>query len=135
MDGGNNMKIIEKAFEARNNAYAPYSKYRVGACIETKDGRFYTGANIENASYGLTNCAERSAIFSAYSDGCRKYNIKAIAIVSKSDKLITPCGACRQVLAELIPKDAEIILSNGEETVITDIESLLPMSFNSENIK
>ena len=129
------MKIIDKAFEARNNAYAPYSKYKVGACVETKDGRFYTGANVENASYGLTNCAERSAIFSAYSDGCRRDNIKAIAIVAKSEKLISPCGACRQVLSELIPKDAEIILSNGEETVITDIESLMPMTFGADNIK
>lgn len=128
-------KIIDKAFEAQNNAYAPYSKYKVGACVETYDGRFYIGANIENASYGLTCCAERNAIFAAYSDGCRKENIKSIAILTSGDVPASPCGACRQVLSELIPKKAEIILSNGKEVLVTDIESLLPMSFGADDIK
>lgn len=128
------MKIVDKAFEAMQNAYAPYSKYKVGACVETTDGKYFLGANIENASYGLTNCAERSAIFAAYSNGYRKKHIKAIAIVSNGEKLVTPCGACRQVLSELIEKDVEIILSNGEKTLITNIEDLMPLAFGADNL-
>lgn len=128
------MKVLDKAFEAMQNAYAPYSKYKVGSCVETKDGRFFIGANVENASYGLTNCAERNAIFAAYSNGYRKNQIKCIAIVSKGEKLVTPCGACRQVLSELLEKDTEIILSNGEDTVITNIEDLMPLAFGADNL-
>lgn len=128
------MKILDKAFEAMQNAYAPYSKYKVGACVETNDGKYFLGANVENVSYGLTNCAERNAIFAAYSNGYRKNQIKSIAIVSKGEKLVTPCGACRQVLSELIEKDAEIILSNGKETLITNIEDLMPLAFDSESL-
>ena len=94
--------ILDKAFEAMENAYSPYSNYKVGACVLTKDNKYFIGANIENASYGLTNCAERNAIFQAYSNGYRKNDIEAIAIVSNGKTLATPCGACRQVLVELL---------------------------------
>jgi cytidine deaminase len=130
----NYQDIIDRAFKACENAYAPYSNYSVGACVLTKDNKYFIGANIENASYGLTNCAERNAIFQAYSNGYRKEDIKAIAIVSKGKTLATPCGACRQVLVELINKDTPIVLSNGEIEKVTNIEELLPMSFTKEDL-
>lgn len=117
-----------------NNAYAPYSNYYVGACVKTKDGKYFIGANVENASYGLTNCAERNAIFQTYSQGYRKEDIEAIAIVSRGKTLATPCGACRQVLVELLNGNTPILLSNGEEEMITNIEELLPMSFTSDDL-
>lgn len=126
--------ILDRAFMAVDNAYAPYSNYYVGACVKTKDGRYFIGANVENASYGLTNCAERNAIFQAYSQGCRKEDIEAIAIVSRGKTLATPCGACRQVLVELLNGNTPILLSNGEEEMITNIEELLPMSFTSDDL-
>lgn len=127
--------LLERAFNAMENAYAPYSNYHVGACVVTKDNKYFIGANIENASYGLTNCAERNAIFQAYSNGYRKNDIQAIAIVSDGKTLATPCGACRQVLVELLEKDTPIILSNHKIEKITDIQELLPMSFTDEDLK
>ena len=126
--------LIERAFSAMAHAYAPYSKYHVGACIKTKDGNFIPGVNIENASYGLTNCAERSAVSAAYSLGYRKEDIEMIAIVSDGEKLAAPCGACRQVLVELLDEDTPIILSNHKEEKVTNIKELLPMSFTSEDV-
>ena len=114
------------AFQAMEHAYAPYSNYHVGACVLTHDNQSYIGANIENASYGLTCCAERNAIFSAYSNGCRKEDIKAIAIVSDGARIGAPCGACRQVLSELLMQDTPIVLSNGKESLVTTIKELLP---------
>ena len=87
-------ELLDAAFAAMQHAYAPYSRYHVGACVKTKDGTLIPGANIENASFGLTNCAERSAIFAAYSMGYRREDIVAIAIVSDGTKLAAPCGAC-----------------------------------------
>lgn len=127
--------LIEKAFEARENAYAPYSGFQVGACIRTRDGQFILGANIENAAYGSTNCAERSAVFSAYSQGYRRDEIEALAIVTKTEKITTPCGACRQVLSELLDWDTPILLSNGTETIVTNIAKLLPDSFGSADLE
>jgi len=127
--------LLERAFKAMENAYAPYSNYHVGACVVTKDNKYFIGANIENASYGLTNCAERNAIFQAYSNGYRKNDIQAIAIVSDGKTLATPCGACRQVLVELLERDTPIILSNHKIEKITDIQELLPMSFTDEDLK
>ena len=130
----NHEQLIALAFEAKKNSYSPYSKYPVGACVLTKDGKTFKGANIENASFGLTNCAERSAIFATYSKGYRKKDIEAIAIVSDGEKLAAPCGACRQVLNELLQKDTPIILSNGVKTIETNINELLPMSFDPEDV-
>jgi len=129
-----NEELITKAFQAQKNSYSPYSKFRVGACIETKDGNYFFGANIENASYGATNCAERSAVFAAYSNGYRKDDIVKLAIVSDGERISAPCGICRQVLNELLKKDTPIILSNGKETVVKTIEELLPMSFDLEDV-
>ena len=130
----NHEQLIALAFEAKKNSYSPYSKYPVGACVLTKDGKTFKGANIENASFGLTNCAERSAIFATYSNGYRKKDIEAIAIVSDGEKLAAPCGACRQVLNELLQKDTPIIVSNGVKTIETSINELLPMSCDPEDV-
>ncbi|EFP62363.1 cytidine deaminase [Erysipelotrichaceae bacterium AF15-26LB] len=127
-------EILDVAFDAMKHAYAPYSRYHVGACVKTKDGKLIPGVNIENASFGLTNCAERSAVFAAYSLGYRKEDIEAIAIVSDGEKLAAPCGACRQVLVELLQQNTPIILSNGRESKLTNIAELLPMSFTSEDV-
>jgi len=121
-------KLVELASEAKEKAYAPYSKFRVGAAILTDRGKVYTGVNIENASYGATNCAERTAIFKAVSEGEKK--IKAIAIASDSDELIFPCGICRQVISEFGDRDTKIICSrkNGEYEVYS-ADGLLPNAF------
>lgn len=127
--------VLDEAFEAMKNAYAPYSNYHVGACVLCKDGKTFKGANIENASYGAANCGERSAIFGAYSYGYRKDDIEAIAIVTDGDRIGAPCGICRQVLSELIHQDTPIILSNGKDTEIKTISELLPMQFNEEDLR
>jgi cytidine deaminase len=127
--------ILEHAFKAMNNAYAPYSNYHVGACIATRDGNYFYGANIENASYGATNCGERSAVFAAYSNGYRQDDIEKLAIVSDGDTIATPCGICRQVLSELLKPDTPIILSNGKQTMVTNMRELLPYSFGPEDLK
>lgn len=128
-------ELLKHAFRAMGNAYAPYSHYHVGSCVVTKDGNTFLGANIENASFGATNCGERSAIFSAYSNGYRKEDIEAIAIVTDGKILAGPCGICRQVLSELLENNTPIILSNGEKTEVKTIDDLLPMRFTSEDLK
>ncbi len=127
-------ELIRKAFEAMENSYAPYSGYHVGAAVLTDTGKVYKGTNIENASFGATNCAERSAVFAAYSDGVRKDNITAVAIVSDGDRVCAPCGICRQVLSELIGQDVPIYLSNGTQEVDMTIRRLLPMQFGIEDV-
>lgn len=127
-------ELLKRAWEVMENAYAPYSKFHVGACVACRDGQFYCGANIENASYGLTSCAERNALFAAYSAGQRKEDIVALAIVSDGKRIATPCGACRQVIRELIPGGVPIYLSSKAETMETDIQALLPMSFSDEDL-
>ena len=93
--------LVRKAVEARDSAYAPYSRFRVGAAVLGEDGRIFTGGNVENASYGLTVCAERVAVFKAVSEGTR--NFTAIAVAAEGEGPVSPCGACRQVLAEFSP--------------------------------
>jgi cytidine deaminase len=128
------MKGIEEAKKARLNAYTPYSHFKVGAAIELKDGRFIHGANIENASFGLSNCAERSAIFSALSLGHHKEDFKAMTVIANHKYPVSPCGACRQVMAELLPDDCVITLANlsGDTKVFTK-EALLPYYFKFED--
>lgn len=121
--------LMEKAMEVANNAYIPYSKFPVGACVLTKNDKIYTGCNFENSSFGLTICAERNAIGSAIADGERK--IKAIAIYSPKMDNCYPCGACRQVLHEFKSEDGiDIILKQKEELTLHKIEELLPEGFN-----
>ena len=128
-------RLIEKAFLALEHAYAPYSGFQVGACIQTRDDHYMLGANIENAAYGSTNCAERSAVFAAYSMGYRKEDLKALAVVTRAKQITTPCGACRQVLSELLNADTPIYLSNGIEVAVTNMKELLPAGFGADDLK
>ncbi len=130
----NKKQLIKKAFETMEAAYAPYSKYLVGSAILLKDGRVVVGANVENASYGATSCAERNAIFQVYSLGYRQQDIEAIAIVSSGQLLAGPCGICRQVLSELLNPDTPIYLSNGQEEMTTTIQELLPLTFGPKDL-
>ena len=125
--------MIKEAIKARENAYAPYSKYPVGAALLTKNGRIYHGCNIENAAYSMCNCAERTALFKAYSEGERDFTMMAVA--ADSNRPVPPCGACRQVISELCPKDMKIILTNlkGNIDKVT-VEELLPGAFSAEDL-
>ena len=127
-------ELIAEAFKAMENAYAPYSNYHVGACILTTDGNLFYGANIENASFGATNCAERSAVFAAYSRGYRKDTIEGLAIVSDGGRIAAPCGICRQVLSELVDVDMPIYLSNGKDEKTVTIREILPERFELEDV-
>lgn len=121
---------ILEAKRALSRAYAPYSDFKVGAAIELKDGSFVLGANIENASYGLANCAERSALYALYSQGYQKEDIVAITIIADHQQPVSPCGACRQVMHELMPASAKIFLANLKgEVKETSTNELLPYAF------
>ena len=126
------MELLSRAAEARENAYAPYSGYRVGAALLAKDGRVFCGCNVENASFTPTCCAERVAIFKAISEGCRSFS--AIAVVGGKEELdfaCTPCGVCRQVLAEFCEGELEVLgLTPGGEPRALTLEALLPHRFS-----
>ncbi|MBP5361672.1 MAG: cytidine deaminase [Ruminococcus sp.] len=126
-------ELFSAAVKAAENSYSPYSHFRVGAALMAADGRVFTGCNIENASYSLTNCAERTAVFKAVSEGIK--NFKAIAIAGSSTKDFSkpcaPCGACLQVLSEFCGDDLVIILSNGW----FKLSDFLPMKFSSDSLK
>lgn len=126
-------KLIKKAIEMLNFSYAPYSNFHVGAALLTSEGEIYKGCNIENAAYGPSNCAERTAIFKAVSEGKKEF--EAIAVVGgkngKIENFCPPCGVCRQVLAEFCKKDFEIVLAKStNEYKIMTLEQLLPESFS-----
>lgn len=124
----NNELLIEKATLAKDKAYAPYSKFKVGAALLTKDGTLYTGNNIENGSYSLGCCAERVAIFKAVSEGHTQF--KKLLVTADTEKPISPCGACRQVMTEFFDETTEIILTcKTKEEMPTNITKLLPYSF------
>lgn len=129
-----NQQLIALALAARKNAYAPYSHFAVGAALLTKDGQVYTGCNIENASYGATNCAERTAIFKAISEGCKEL-VKIAIVGGKVGEAITeyayPCGVCRQVMAEFGDADEMVVLiaKSEDDYIEKKLEELLPMSF------
>lgn len=128
-------RLLEASLKARENAYAPYSNFQVGAALLLKNGEFVLGCNIENASYGLCNCAERTALFKAYSEGYTKDDILAIAISGNTDSPISPCGACRQVMAELLNKNTPVYLTNLKGDVKeTTVEELLPYSFSGSDL-
>jgi len=127
--------LYNKVLEAYRNAYAPYSKFNVGAAVLLKNGDIIIGANIENASYGLANCAERSALFSVYSKGYRKEDISKMMIIGKTKTPISPCGACRQVISELMEQNCDVVLTNLEQDMkIIKVKDLLPYSFSEENL-
>ncbi|MBZ5480193.1 cytidine deaminase [Bacillus sp. T_4] len=127
-------QLIDEAIAASKQAHVPYSHFHVGAALLTTDGKIYRGCNIENASYGLTNCAERTAIFKAVSEGDKQFS--AIAVVGDTDGPISPCGACRQVLAEFCDDHTQIILANLKgDFVITNINEILPGYFSSKDLQ
>ena len=120
--------LIAAALAARENAFAPYSKFRVGAAIEDSGGRIHTGCNVENSTYGLTVCAERVAVLKAISEGVRKF--RRVAIAADTDALTPPCGACRQILWEFCG-DVEIVLVNLRGTTETHrLKDLFPKPFD-----
>lgn len=127
-------KYIEEANKMLSKAYIPYSKFPVGAALVTKEGKIYTGCNIENASYGLCNCAERTAIFKAVSEGEREFSY--LVITGETDGPISPCGACRQVIAEFCDPKMPVLLTNvkGDEKEVT-VEQLLPGAFTNDDLK
>ncbi len=127
--------IIGKAKEALENSYSPYSNFSVGSALETKDGEFYLGTNIENASYGATMCAERSAIFSAISQGVKPTNFKRIAIVSNKSDCIPPCGLCRQVMVEFLEDNIEVLMVNKNGDYIkATVGELVPYKFTQGDL-
>lgn len=121
-------ELIDLAVEVSQQAYVPYSHFPVSAVLVTKDDQIYTGVNIENASFGLTNCGERTAIFKAVSEGARSF--KELIVYGLTEKPISPCGACRQVMAEFFEPDLPVTLvSKDKSTVVMTVKELLPYSF------
>lgn len=128
-------KLLDLAKENIKNAYVPYSKFRVSAVLELNSGDTIKGVNVENASYGLSNCAERSALFAAYSNGITQKDIKRLLVYTDKEYFVSPCGACRQVMRELMPEDATIIFANakGEFKEVKN-RDLLPYGFTKEDL-
>lgn len=121
-------ELIDLAVKTSENAYVPYSHFPIGAVLVTDDGKLYTGVNIENASFGLTNCGERTAIFKAVSEGERLF--KELIIYGQTEKPVSPCGACRQVMAEFFEPDLPVTLvAKDKSTVVMTVKELLPYSF------
>lgn len=128
-------KLYDAAVKVRINSYSPYSKFKVGAALLLNDNNIIVGTNVENASYGLANCAERNALFSAISLGYKKKDIKALLVVADTDAPCSPCGACRQVIAELMNKDAEVVLTNLKNDIKElTVKELLPFSFSKDDL-
>ncbi len=122
-------ELCEKAIEMLDKSYAPYSNFPVGAAAECEDGTVYTGCNVENAAYGETVCAERTAIFKAVSEGHRRF--RRIAVAGKTDGFCPPCGSCRQVMAEFSPDMDVIMVTPSGETKTVNLRELLPWGFGS----
>ena len=129
-------ELLLKAIEAREMAYAPYSDHKVGAALVGKSGKVYTGCNVENAAYTPTNCAERTAIFKAVSEGEREFT--AIAVVGglgdKLSDVCAPCGVCRQVLAEFCDGDLHVVMGTPDKIVVSTLADLLPLSFGKSDL-
>ncbi len=131
LNASDKKSLVEAAVTAQKSAYAPYSQYAVGASVMADDGAIFTGANVENAVYPLTLCAERVAIFKAVSEGCKLF--KAIAVVTRNGG--SPCGSCRQVMREF-SQDLEVIIANEKGDILheTTLDALLPLSFGPEDL-
>ncbi len=128
-----NKTLIEKAKQAMTNAYAPYSHFQVGAALLAKDGRVFTGCNVENATYGATICAERTAVTKAVSEGVQEF--EKIAIVASSGDYAAPCGICRQILFEFMPEGEVVLWSDTAGEKAFSVSDLLPFGFRGEDIK
>ena len=129
----NYSQLAEEAIKAKSKAHPPYSNFHVGAALLTEDDRGYLGANIENSSYSLTICAERTAIFNAYLEGERKF--KAIAIASDAPEFCSPCGACRQVISDLCGNVDVVLVNHKKETRVLKLSELLPFAFGDKDLK
>lgn len=126
-------QLIEEATKGREFAYVPYSKFKVGAALLSKDGEVFQGCNIENSGYSMTNCAERTAIFKAISQGVTEFS--AIAVIAETNGPVSPCGACRQVLSEFCAPDMPVYLTNLKGDVQeTTVAQLLPGAFTPEDV-
>ncbi len=133
LSAGEREKMLDLAYEATNRAYTPYSHFQVGACLKGKDGTYYLGCNIESASYTPTNCAERTAVFKAVSEGERDF--EAIVIVCSGKNPAAPCGVCRQVLREFCADDMPVVFADGKRNYIeSTLGELLPHSFGPEDL-
>jgi cytidine deaminase len=132
----NNENLIEEAKAARLKAYTPYSNFKVGAALLTKDGKVFHGCNVENASYGLCNCAERTAFFSAVAQGYQPGDFDKLVVVGETDNPIAPCGACRQVTLELGGNQLPVVLTNLKGDIReTTAAELLPEAFGGWDLK
>ena len=129
-------ELVSKAIEARKLSYSPYSHFAVGAAVLCKDGSIFLGANVENSSYPLCMCGERNAIYHAMMSGKKKSDFVALALAADTEGPCSPCGACRQVISELLPKDAKIYMANLKGVIQeTSIEELLPYAFSEDDLK
>lgn len=129
-------ELLISARNARELSYSPYSHFAVGAAVMLKDGKIFYGANIENASYPLCMCAERNALYNAYMHGAKKKDIIGLAICADTDEPCSPCGACRQVISELMNPETPIYLTNLKGDVKeTNSKELLPFAFDSKDLK
>ncbi|MDO7905452.1 cytidine deaminase [Paenibacillus sp. JX-17] len=127
--------LIQEAIKASTNAYTPYSHFNVGAALLDADGHVHYGCNIENAAYGPSNCAERTAMFRAVADGHKPGSFKAIAVIGATDGPISPCGVCRQVMVELCAPDMKVILGNLKGDIqVTTVAELLPGAFGPAHL-
>ena len=123
-------ELIDLAIETSKKAYVPYSHFPIGAVLVAKNGQIFTGVNIENASFGLTNCGERTAIFKAVSEGVTDF--EELIVYGETEKPVSPCGACRQVMAEFFSKDLKVTLvAKDKSTVVMTVKELLPYSFTN----
>ena len=125
-------ELIDLAIETSKKAYVPYSHFPIGAVLVAKNGQIFTGVNIENASFGLTNCGERTAIFKAISEGVTEF--EELIVYGETQKPVSPCGACRQVMAEFFSQDLKVTLvAKDKSTVVMTVKELLPYSFTNLN--
>ena len=129
-------ELLKQAIAARKLSYSPYSNFKVGAALLCKDGKVFVGSNVENSSYPLCMCAERNALYNAMMNGYKKEDFLTLAVVADTDEPCSPCGACRQVISELFPRDGLIVLANlkGAQKE-TNIDELLPFAFSGDDLK
>jgi cytidine deaminase len=128
-------KLQSAAKQAAGRAYAPYSKFTVGAAILTDSGKIYSGCNVENASYGLTNCAERTAIFNAVAAGEKKLRLRCVVVYTPTKTATAPCGACRQVIYEFGPQARVVSICDSKQHVDVSINALLPGAFGPADLE
>lgn len=128
-------KLYNEAITVRRRSYSPYSKFKVGASVLLSNGEIISGTNVENASYGLACCAERNALFATIAQGYKKEDIQGMLVLADTDGPCSPCGACRQVISELVDKDCPIILTNLKNDMLEiKVKDLLPFSFSKDDL-